>query len=137
MASASHRGAPSSSSSSASSPSSLAAAAAASRLYRWFKLAAATGLRELRPWRDFASNLSLPSAQAGWPALEQRVAANLWFWRSNYAALALALSAYALVTRPRLLLVAAATAALAAQLLALSPSPLRVPPLDVRRGKCT
>ena len=104
MAAATHR---------SGTPSAAAVATEASRLYRYGKIALATGLRELRPWRDFLSNLAVPTAQAGWPAFEQRVASNLWYWRSNYAALALGLSAYVLLSRPRLLAAAALVAALA------------------------
>ena len=68
MAAATHR---------SGTPSAAAVATEASRLYRYGKIALATGLRELRPWRDFLSNLAVPTAQAGWPAFEQRVASNL------------------------------------------------------------
>jgi len=49
-------------------------------------------------------HLQAPSPQAGWPAFEMRIFSNLWYFRSNYIVIALALSIYTIFTNIKLLL---------------------------------
>ena len=75
-----------------------------SRVFRYIKIGILSARGNLRPWNDFLKHLQAPSAQAGWPAFEMRVFSNLWYFRSNYILIALALSLYSILTNIKLLL---------------------------------
>lgn len=75
-----------------------------SRFYRYIKIGVFSARTNLRPWNDFMKHLQAPSQQAGWPAFEMRIFSNLWYFRSNYIVIALALSIYTIFTNIKLLL---------------------------------
>jgi len=75
-----------------------------SRIFRYIKIGIFSSRTNLRPWNDFIKHLQAPSPQAGWPAFEMRIFSNLWYFRSNYIVIALALSIYTIFTNIKLLL---------------------------------
>lgn len=75
-----------------------------------------------RSWSEFFGRFALPKAD--WAGYERRVAANLWFWHSNYVWLSLAVSAWVLLRTPSLLLVLALSVMLWSYVLGVRKAPI-------------